>query len=68
MFISKVARQKPPQNWEFVLPTDIDFLQKHQDVVKFQIDVWNDLVARFVVSSSFLLPHFYFLIFQSHVF
>eukprot|EP00112_Aurelia_sp_Birch-Aquarium-sp1_P003738 Seg1421.1 transcript_id=Seg1421.1/GoldUCD/mRNA.D3Y31 product="DNA-directed RNA polymerase III subunit RPC5" protein_id=Seg1421.1/GoldUCD/D3Y31 len=45
--LEQVARQKPPQGWEFMLPTDVDFLHKHNDAVKSQMDVWKDLVTRF---------------------
>lgn len=44
--LEQVARQKSPQSWEFKLPTNTEFLQKHPDVVKYQTDVWKDLVAR----------------------
>lgn len=39
--LEQVARQKLPQGWEFMLPTDVDFLHKHHDVVKSQLEVWK---------------------------
>eukprot|EP00795_Rhopilema_esculentum_P009449 gene9449-17167_t len=50
--LEQVARRKPPQSWEFMLPTDTDFVIKHQDVVKSQMEVWQDLVARLNQSLS----------------
>ncbi|XP_057311947.1 DNA-directed RNA polymerase III subunit RPC5-like [Hydractinia symbiolongicarpus] len=40
--LEQIGRQRPAQGWEFMLNTDVDFVQKHPDVSASQFVVWRN--------------------------
>eukprot|EP00794_Sanderia_malayensis_P009129 gene9129-10102_t len=55
--LEQVARQKPPHGWEFRLPTDSDFLHKHPEVIKSQLQVWKSKITCLKQSLNLTKEH-----------
>jgi DNA-directed RNA polymerase-3 subunit RPC5 len=38
--LEQMARQRPARGWEFLLPTDDEFLKRHQDIANEEYELW----------------------------